>query len=526
MPSTYTQNLGIEQPATGEQANTWGITVNRNMDTLDTAINGNTSLQLSSSPYPLTIDNGADSPVAANPVIIWNGPQSLQSTVQIDWQSSRKHLYIMSNQTSGGFGIAFAQGTGTQFVLQAGYDAVIYSDGGGVGANVAQALANPQFGNMLLTGSLAAQGSLTVAGSLTIQTGTGNKLVLQGGAWAQFNPANNAWDFEIAASQTSQGYALQFGSASFTYTGLAMNNGGQVGVGTNVPTTTLDIRPAGAVVQVTGPLDAIVSGSMNGGAIYFGIDVATGIINPTAAIETSWGSANNDPMLGIGVIRGGLKANILMDYGSNTEIRAGGTTVLMVTGAGAVGVMTTAPQAMFHVVGGRSRFSAAGEPYSICLEYALGSGVAVIYLGTDASGEFQIANQAGGVLMRSDQSGNFQIAGTLTTGGGLTINGQIHSTSGGIMFPDGTVQTTAIANTFQNITVNGIIYGPSNWGGVLSACPPTLAEGVGPNLPLNTIGLFVQQTSGQLFWWWRKFDGTLWYEILSQNFNQWTGPVV
>lgn len=165
MPSTYTQNLGIERPATGEQANIWGLTVNRNMDTLDIAINGNTTLPLSTSPYQLLIDNGETSPVAANPLIIWTGPQSAQGTVQIDWQSSRQHLYIMNNKTSGGFGIAFAQGSGTQFVLQAGHDAVIYADGGGPGASVASALANPQFDSLLVTGNAQVNG--TINGILT-----------------------------------------------------------------------------------------------------------------------------------------------------------------------------------------------------------------------------------------------------------------------------------------------------------------------------------------------------------------------
>ena len=40
MSSTYTLNNGIEKPATGEQAGTWGATTNRNFDIIDRAING------------------------------------------------------------------------------------------------------------------------------------------------------------------------------------------------------------------------------------------------------------------------------------------------------------------------------------------------------------------------------------------------------------------------------------------------------------------------------------------------------
>ena len=40
MPSTYTDNGGIELPANGEQASTWGNTVNDNMNIIDRLING------------------------------------------------------------------------------------------------------------------------------------------------------------------------------------------------------------------------------------------------------------------------------------------------------------------------------------------------------------------------------------------------------------------------------------------------------------------------------------------------------
>ena len=48
MPSTYTVNLGIEKPATGEQSGTWGDTVNDNSNILDEAINGAVTITLSS----------------------------------------------------------------------------------------------------------------------------------------------------------------------------------------------------------------------------------------------------------------------------------------------------------------------------------------------------------------------------------------------------------------------------------------------------------------------------------------------
>ena len=48
MASTYTANLGIEKPGSGEQAGTWGTTTNTNFDIIDRAINGVLSRYVSS----------------------------------------------------------------------------------------------------------------------------------------------------------------------------------------------------------------------------------------------------------------------------------------------------------------------------------------------------------------------------------------------------------------------------------------------------------------------------------------------
>ena len=46
MASTYTQNIGIEKPGTGDQSGTWGATTNLNFDIIDRAINGVVTITL------------------------------------------------------------------------------------------------------------------------------------------------------------------------------------------------------------------------------------------------------------------------------------------------------------------------------------------------------------------------------------------------------------------------------------------------------------------------------------------------
>ena len=59
MPSTYTQNGGIEKIASGEQSGTWGQTTNDNFDIIDRLTNGVTTLTLSGASSNLTTTDGA-----------------------------------------------------------------------------------------------------------------------------------------------------------------------------------------------------------------------------------------------------------------------------------------------------------------------------------------------------------------------------------------------------------------------------------------------------------------------------------
>ena len=150
MPSSFTQNLGLEKPATGEQAGVWGVTANISYDSIDQATDGNLPIQLSANAYQLGTSQGAPSE-GRNKVIVWGGALTQQATVNILPNTAQK-LYAMRNRTAGGFAIAFQQGTGGSFVLQSGHDALVYADGAGSGARVAAALDNPQFASVLVSG--------------------------------------------------------------------------------------------------------------------------------------------------------------------------------------------------------------------------------------------------------------------------------------------------------------------------------------------------------------------------------------
>jgi len=142
MPSTYTVNLGIEKPATGEQSGTWGDTTNVNFDILDQAINGAervtlTSAGSSGSPNALNITNGATSDGRNKWIEFYSsGDLGGSAYVQLVPNDAEKIVFIRNSLASSRSVLLF-QGTynsGRDLEIPAGVDMVVKFDGGGASA--------------------------------------------------------------------------------------------------------------------------------------------------------------------------------------------------------------------------------------------------------------------------------------------------------------------------------------------------------------------------------------------------------
>ena len=161
MASSYTANNGIEKIGTGEQAGTWGATTNTNFDILDRAINGVGAITLSGTTHTLTTTDGALSDGHFK-VLVFGGTLSSTNTVTISPNDQDK-LYFVFNNTSGSQSIIIKQGSGATVTVANGKTAIVYADGAGSGAAVAQ----------IETGSSA------FTEDVTMKTGDGALLTLQ-----------------------------------------------------------------------------------------------------------------------------------------------------------------------------------------------------------------------------------------------------------------------------------------------------------------------------------------------------------
>lgn len=134
MASTYTGNTGIEKIGTGEQAGTWGTTSNRNFDIIDTALNGVVTVTLSGTTHTLTTTDGTVTD-GMNKVLVLAGSPSGTNTITISPNDQEK-LYFVSNGS--GQSAVFTQGSGASVTVLNGTQAIIYADGAGSGAAVAE----------------------------------------------------------------------------------------------------------------------------------------------------------------------------------------------------------------------------------------------------------------------------------------------------------------------------------------------------------------------------------------------------
>lgn len=187
MASTYTSNGGIEKIGVGEQSGTWGETTNLNFDIIDRLISGVGSITLSGTTHTLTTTDGTLSDGMYS-VLLLGGTPSGTNTITVSPNDAQK-LYFVKNDC--GQTVIFTQGSGTSVSILDGEYALIYCDGGGATANVAElqqsilnistigttenskVVTTNASGNVTFSGDVAISGDVTTTGGTT--TGTLNE---------------------------------------------------------------------------------------------------------------------------------------------------------------------------------------------------------------------------------------------------------------------------------------------------------------------------------------------------------------
>lgn len=164
MPSSFTTNLGLELPVSGELANTWGDRVNLGITSLvDTAIAGRSSITITDANVTLSSTQGATNQSRAMFLDISGAATATRDVIV----PSTSKLYFVRNTVTGqSVRVATAGGTGV--TVPTGFTAILQCDG----INVTSAF-NWLSGVTLVAPALGtpASGTLTNCTGLPISTG-------------------------------------------------------------------------------------------------------------------------------------------------------------------------------------------------------------------------------------------------------------------------------------------------------------------------------------------------------------------
>lgn len=233
MPSSYTSRLGAEKPAAGEQVGTWGGTVNDNMDILDKAICGHHSITLGSagssgSPNDFDIVDGDTSDSTSpgqNRFINFTDGGDLGADVYVRLTpNDAEKIGWIQNSLSGSRDLYVFQGTysaSNDYVIPAGYRALLRFDGGGAGAVVT----NVNDGVMIGTSGLDFSDN---TGTAATGAATVNELLnhFEVGTWQPSMWDTSFSDGEGQTYTTRQGKFVRIGNVVWIQGRLQMNDPG------------------------------------------------------------------------------------------------------------------------------------------------------------------------------------------------------------------------------------------------------------------------------------------------------------
>ena len=236
MASTYTSILRLELMGTGDQADTWGTTLDNQITLIENAIAKNQPLTLSGGSTTLTTSNGADDQ-ARSLCLDLTGTLSSNATIIVP---SKSKMYLVRNSTSGAFTVTIKTAAGTGVTVdQNGVVVVVYCDatnvvnlgaGGAIDANTLSGIAASGFfqlaaTNVVQKGYSENMRTLTVSAgafSLDCAAAVFNKVVLNAALCTMTvaNAVNGSW-FELVIKQDATGSRLISYPANFKFENAA-----------------------------------------------------------------------------------------------------------------------------------------------------------------------------------------------------------------------------------------------------------------------------------------------------------------
>lgn len=178
MSSTYSTLLGVEMPATGDQAGSWGTTTNTNLGTiLAEAIAGVASISVTTANIdltftapPLQTQNGRKA------VLRLTGASTGSRTISVN---ATAKSFIVDNATTGGYDhvIQVTGGGGTSVTIPNGKALLVYTDGTDFYSGVTYVAGYALLSGATFTGNVALPSNGLTVGTTQLAVSGGNTSV-------------------------------------------------------------------------------------------------------------------------------------------------------------------------------------------------------------------------------------------------------------------------------------------------------------------------------------------------------------
>ena len=309
MASTYSPSLKLTLMGDGDQAGLWGQTTNTNLGTLlEQAITGVTSIVMSDANYTLISLNGVTDE-ARNAVLVVTG---VNNAVRDLIPPVVKKLYIIANNTTGGYGIRVIGATGTGITIPNGATQIVYCDGtnfvaaGGAFVNgTVLGVTSGGTGLSTLTANSVMLGNGTSSPTFVAPGTAGNILTSNGTTWASVAIGGDGFAsgtrmaFNQTNAPTGWTKSTSVDDAAFRLVSGSVSSGGSVNFTTafasQTPTGSISISSisgsAGATTLST-PQIPSHSHTITGGA-YSGTGVQTERTGSASATTNSTGGGDS-----------------------------------------------------------------------------------------------------------------------------------------------------------------------------------------------------------------------------------------
>jgi hypothetical protein len=434
MASTFSTTLRLELIGDGDQSGIWGQTTNTNLGTLlEQAITGVVNITMVNANYTLTNFNGV-SDESRNAVLVVGGTNAAVRDIITPLVEK---LYVVRNNTSGGFAVNIRGATGSSVSVPSGATVWVYCDGTNFNAIGTESVGNFEVnGNLTVTGNTNAVAATYTGNVAALNISTANVAATGAGA---FTGNVSAANFSTAGNAT----ATNFIGAGLTITSINASN---ISAGTiaNARTTAASANGASTIVArdsngsfaanvVTATTGTFTSLSGNGVALTAinASNISSGTI---ANARTTADSANG--------------ASTIVARDSSGNFTANAITTTSISGNG---VALTAINASNIASGTLATARVSGSYTGI-------TGVGTLTAGTWNATTIAVANGGTGV--------------TTSTGTGSTVLSASPTFTGTPLAPTAAVTTdnTQIATTafVRDIIPAGII---SMWSGSIASIP-------------------------------------------------------